>query len=220
MSSSATTSVSPRSGSGPLSLAPQRGVMASPIQGVMRMQSYDARSSLELPCSTPLKYTALERAKRILGETTANHQESIILAIPHLPCRAVGWMVKWRAKASMARLQSASIDLYQVHWPNPLFPVAETGHDAFHAECPRWAGFLSEVGVSKYSLDRWLAADRALGDQVLTNQVEYSLLDRSPERELIPFARTHGRIIIGFQPTRTWAVVRQIQRDQPASGGL
>ncbi len=155
-------------------------------------------------------------SERILGETTANDQESIILATKIFPVVPSAWMVKWRAKASMARLQSASIDLYQVHWPNPFVPDAAIMRGM---RSLRRAGFLSEVGVSKYSLDRWLAADRALGDQVLTNQVEYSLLDRSPERELIPFARTHGRIIIAFSPLAHGLLSgRYNETSRPAAG--
>ena len=47
-------------------------------------------------------------------------------------------------------------------------------------------GLVGEVGVSNYSLNRWRAAEQALGGPVLSNQVCYSLVDRSPERDLLP----------------------------------
>jgi aryl-alcohol dehydrogenase-like predicted oxidoreductase len=61
-------------------------------------------------------------------------------------------------------------------------------------------GLVGEVGVSNYSLGRWQAAEAALGSRVLTNQVRYSLVSRSPERELLPFAESHGRIVIAYSP--------------------
>jgi aryl-alcohol dehydrogenase-like predicted oxidoreductase len=61
-------------------------------------------------------------------------------------------------------------------------------------------GAIGEVGVSNYSLARWRAAEKALGSRVISNQVEYNLVHRSPERELLPFAESHDRIIIAFSP--------------------
>ena len=58
----------------------------------------------------------------------------------------------------------------------------------------------AEVGVSNYSLERWSAAERALGRRVLSNQVRYNLVDRSPERDLLPFAESTGHIVIAYSP--------------------
>ena len=56
------------------------------------------------------------------------------------------------------------------------------------------------MGVSAYSLQRWRSAEEALGSRVLTNQVAYSLLHRSPERDLLPFAEATGHTVIAFSP--------------------
>ena len=45
-------------------------------------------------------------------------------------------------------------------------------------------GVIRQVGVSNYSLDRW-SARTALGAPVVSNQVEYSLAERSPHRDLV-----------------------------------
>jgi len=62
------------------------------------------------------------------------------------------------------------------------------------------ANLVDEVGVSNYCLERWRAAEDALGGRVLSNQVAYNLVERSPERELLPFAESGGRMIIAFSP--------------------
>jgi aryl-alcohol dehydrogenase-like predicted oxidoreductase len=61
-------------------------------------------------------------------------------------------------------------------------------------------GTVGEVGVSMYSLRRWRAAEDALGGKILSNQVGYSLLARSPELDLLPFAEDNGRVIIAHSP--------------------
>ena len=57
-------------------------------------------------------------------------------------------------------------------------------------------GLVGEVGVSSYSHDGWRAAEQAMGSRVLSNQVRYNLVDRSPERDLLPFAESTGHVVI------------------------
>jgi aryl-alcohol dehydrogenase-like predicted oxidoreductase len=56
------------------------------------------------------------------------------------------------------------------------------------------------VGVSNFPLPRWRAAESELGAPVLSNQVEYSLVARKPELELMEFARGNDRLIIAYSP--------------------
>ena len=56
------------------------------------------------------------------------------------------------------------------------------------------------MGVSNYSLDRWQAAEAALGGRVLSNQVQYSLVNRDPERDLLPYAEAQDRVILAYSP--------------------
>jgi len=94
-------------------------------------------------------------------------------------------MVRQRALASARRLGVEYLDLYQVHWPDPLIGdrAIMSGMHSLQV-----GGTVGEVGVSMYSPRRWRAAEDALGGKILSNQVAYSLLDRSPELELLPFA--------------------------------
>ena len=61
-------------------------------------------------------------------------------------------------------------------------------------------GLVGEVGVSNYSLQRWRAAEDALGSPVLSNQVPYSLVARAPEQDLLPYASSRGRIVLAYSP--------------------
>jgi aryl-alcohol dehydrogenase-like predicted oxidoreductase len=87
--------------------------------------------------------------------------------------------------ASANRLGVRRLDLYQVHQPDP---VVRDGTIMRGMRALQRVGLVGEVGVSNYSLARWRAAEAALGSRVLTNQVSYSLVDRSPAVVAIPGA--------------------------------
>jgi aryl-alcohol dehydrogenase-like predicted oxidoreductase len=137
------------------------------------------------------------RSERILGEALGERRASVFLATKLFPLVPVAPVVEQRAVASANRLNTRRIDLYQVHQPNRLFRDGTTmrGMSALQN-----VGLVGEVGVSNYSLQRWQAAEEALGRRVLSNQVRYSLADRTPEDELLPYAATRGRVVIAYSP--------------------
>jgi aryl-alcohol dehydrogenase-like predicted oxidoreductase len=137
------------------------------------------------------------RSERILGEAIGEDRESVFLATKIFPLLPVAPVVEQRAVASANRLGVRRLDLYQVHQPNPL---VRDGTIMRGMRALQRVGLVSEVGVSNYSLDRWRAAERALGSRVLSNQVRYSLVDRSPERDLVPFAESTGHVVIAYSP--------------------
>ena len=125
------------------------------------------------------------RSERILGAAIGEDRDSVFLATKIFPVLPVAPVVEQRAVASANRLGTRRLDLYQVHQPNP---VVRDGTIMRGMRALQRVGLVGEVGVSNYSLDRWRAAEQALGARVLSNQVRYSLVDRSPERDLLPFA--------------------------------
>jgi len=137
------------------------------------------------------------RSERILGEALGDRRESVFVATKLLPVLPLAPVVEQRAVASASRLGTRRIDLYQVHWPNPL--VAD-GTIMRGMSALQRVGLVGEVGVSNYPLARWRAAEKALGGRVLSNQVRYSLADRGPEKDLLPFAAEAGRIVIAYSP--------------------
>ena len=138
------------------------------------------------------------RSERILGEALRERPESpVFLATKLLPVLPLAPVVEQRAVASASRLGTRRIDLYQVHWPNPLI---SDGTIMRGMSTLQRVGLIGEVGVSNYPLARWQAAERALGGRVLSNQVRYSLADRAPEKDLLPFAAEAGRMVIAYSP--------------------
>jgi aryl-alcohol dehydrogenase-like predicted oxidoreductase len=137
------------------------------------------------------------RSERILGEAIGEDRESVFLATKIFPLLPVAPVVEQRAVASANRLGTRRLDLYQVHQPNP---VVRDGTIMRGMRALQRVGLVAEVGVSNYSLERWRAAEHALGSRVLSNQVRYSLVDRTPERDLVPFAESTGHVVIAYSP--------------------
>jgi aryl-alcohol dehydrogenase-like predicted oxidoreductase len=136
------------------------------------------------------------RSERIVGEAIKGQRESVFLATKLFPV-GLPFQVASRARGSARRLGVDRIDLYQQHWPSPMFPPGAT--------MPRMrklveSGLVTHVGVSNHSLAQWQRAEKALGGPVLSNQVKFNLLDRGPERELVPWARDSGRVVIAYSP--------------------
>ncbi len=139
----------------------------------------------------------LGRSERILGEALGDRRASVFLATKLFPALPLAPVVEQRAVASANRLGARHLDLYQVHWPNPL---VSDGTIMRGMSALQRVGLVGEVGVSNYPLARWQAAEKALGGRVLSNQVRYSLVDRAPERDLLPFAAKAGRVVIAYSP--------------------
>lgn len=137
------------------------------------------------------------RSERIVSRTLATRRGDAFVASKIAPFLPVGPVVERRAAGSLRRLGSEYLDLYQVHWPNPVFPSGSLFRTL--ARLQR-AGTIRHVGVSNYSLDAWKDAERQLGGPVLSNQVRYNLVDRRPENELLGWADQHQRLIIAYSP--------------------
>jgi aryl-alcohol dehydrogenase-like predicted oxidoreductase len=140
---------------------------------------------------------AFGRSERIVGKAIADRRDEAFIATKVFPVMPLSSIVQQRGLASADRLGVANLDLYQVHWPNPVVPIASTMRGM--ARLQR-TGVVKHVGVSNFPLNRWRAADDSLGAPVLSNQVQYSLVVRKPEQELLPFAQNNDRIVIAYSP--------------------
>ena len=155
------------------------------------------------------------RSERILGQALGEDRERVFLATKLFPLLPVAPVVEQRAVASANRLDVRRIDLYQVHQPNP---VVRDGTIMRGMRALQRVGLVGEVGVSNYSLDRWQAAEMALGSRVLSNQVAYSLVSRSPELDLLPFAESTGHVVIAYSPLAQGLLSGRYDRDhRPAN---
>ena len=139
------------------------------------------------------------RSERILGEALAacGALEDSFVATKLFPVFPIAQVVARRGRASAERLGVSSIDLYQVHQPNP---VIRDGTTMAGMRVLQDAGTVTHVGVSNYSLSRWQQAERELGRPVVSNQVQLSLAHTSPLDDLVPYAASNGRVVIAWSP--------------------
>lgn len=175
------------------------------------------RRSLELGVTLvdTAEIYAMGRSERILGAALGERRADAFVATKLFPVLPVDPVVGWRAAGSLRRLGTDHVDLYQLHWPNPVVPAVATA--------PALRRLLDEgrarhVGVSNYPLTRWQELERRTGRAILSNQVRYSLLDRRPEQDLLPWAQANDRIVIAYSPLAQGLLSGRYDADHLPSG--
>jgi aryl-alcohol dehydrogenase-like predicted oxidoreductase len=136
-------------------------------------------------------------SERIVGKALGDRRKEAFVATKVLPIAPTANYVEKHGRKSAERLGIDVIDLYQVHWPNPVVPIEQTMEGMRRLQK---AGVIVDVGVSNFSLARWRAAEDALGSPVLSNQVQYSLVARKHDVEVVPYAQANERIVIAYSP--------------------
>jgi aryl-alcohol dehydrogenase-like predicted oxidoreductase len=94
---------------------------------------------------------------------------------------------------SLCRLQTDYIDIYQVHWPDPLITIEETA-DAMHTLFAQ--GKIRAIGVSNFSVDQMERFRRVAPLHVL--QPPYNLFERGIEADLLPYCQKNGIAMLGY----------------------
>jgi diketogulonate reductase-like aldo/keto reductase len=102
------------------------------------------------------------------------------------------------AEASLRKLGIDRIDLYQLHWPNATVPMEETiGAMEELVE----QGKVRFLGVSNCSIGEMKRAQAALRkNRIVSNQVRYSLIERTIEPRILDYCKNNNVTVIGFSP--------------------
>jgi aryl-alcohol dehydrogenase-like predicted oxidoreductase len=95
--------------------------------------------------------------------------------------------------ASLRRLRTDYIDLYQVHWPDPLVPIEETAA-AMRTLYER--GQVRAIGVSNFSVEQIGRFRRVAPLHAV--QPPYNLFERGIEADLLAYCRAHGIAVLGY----------------------
>jgi aryl-alcohol dehydrogenase-like predicted oxidoreductase len=94
---------------------------------------------------------------------------------------------------SLRRLNTDHIDIYHVHWPDPLVPIEETA-EAMNLLYER--GKIGAIGVSNFSVDQMERFRKVAPLHVL--QPPYNLFERAVEAEILPYCRAHNIATLGY----------------------
>src|SRR5580765_6368145 len=120
--------------------------------------------------------------------------------------------IRREVEASLRRLGVDAIDLYQIHWPDPVEEIEEgwTEFAALKAE-----GLVRHIGVSNFGVEQLRQIQQIAPVESL--QPPYSLVVRDAERELLPFAGGEGIGVIVYSPMASGLLTGAMTRERIAS---
>ena len=101
--------------------------------------------------------------------------------------------IQFEIEESLRRLQTDHIDIYQIHWPDPLTPIEETA-DAMQTLYRQ--GKIRAIGVSNFSVSQMEQFHSSAPLHVL--QPPYNLFERGIEAEILPFCGKNGIATFGY----------------------
>jgi len=115
---------------------------------------------------------------------------------------------------SLRRLKTDYIDLFQIHWPDPLTPVSET-MEALNDLIGK--GKIRAGGVCNYSLELMNEAERIL--RIVSNQVPYSMVKRDIEKEIVPHCMDKNISILAYSPMQRGLLSGRIKSGHKFNNG-
>lgn len=145
------------------------------------------------------------RTEAAVGGAIAGIRDRVIVATKVLGSHLRYDEVLKAADQSLRLLGVDRIDLYQIHWPNPRVPIAETmrAMDRLVSD-----GVVAHVGVSNFSVAEMRDAQAAMPNvPIVSNQILYNLRRRSAERDVIPYCRRNDITVIAYSPLHEGALV-------------
>ena len=138
------------------------------------------------------------RSEELVGEALRKYgSNDALIATKLAGCNASPGEVVKHAEASRRRLGLDAIGLYQIHWP----PSNYTDECRVIREMESLIdkGLTHMIGLSNYDVgDLEKALNCLRKHELVSDQVEYSLVQRAPERELLPALREAGMALIGW----------------------
>ncbi len=115
---------------------------------------------------------------------------------------------------SLHRLGTDYIDLYQQHWPDPTTPIAET-MEALTQLIKQ--GKIRAAGVCNFSAEQMAEAEKTLS--LTSNQVPYSMVERTIEDDVIPYCIEHHKSVIAYSPLQRGLLTGKIKPDHVFAPG-
>jgi diketogulonate reductase-like aldo/keto reductase len=180
--------------------------------------SQDQRQIAALRLGIDLGMTLIDTAEvyggghseELVGKAIEGIRDQVFVATKFSPENNGFENVLVAAEQSLKRLNTDYIDLYQVHWPNPVIPIEETIRAM---ELLVKQGKVRYLGVSNFSVQEMQHTQTALGENILvSNQVEYNLFDRFIEGNILPFCEQQNISVIAYSPLDKGNLAQHQQR--------
>ncbi|MFD3807170.1 aldo/keto reductase [Streptomyces sp. NPDC058611] len=171
-------------------------------------------------------------SERHLGQALKGRRDQVVLATkfgfagmdmeygPAAGSRGGRAYVRRAVEESLRRLDTDHIDLYQLHSPDPATPVAETLTALTELVAEGKVRYIGHSNFSGWQLAEAAHVARETGaTPFVSAQNEWSLLQRSAERELVPAALHYGVGVLPYFPLANGLLTGKIRRGAPVPAG-
>ncbi|HTB27717.1 MAG TPA: aldo/keto reductase [Steroidobacteraceae bacterium] len=168
-------------------------------------------------------------SEEIVGKALKGRRDDIVLATKaHLPMgddpnqrgNSRRWLTR-ELEASLRRLQTDHVDLYQIHRPSPDTDIEETLSaltDLMRAGKVRAIGS-STFPASEIVEAQWVSERRGLA-RFRTEQPPYSILNRGIEREVLPVCERYGMGVMVWSPLAMGQLTGRYRKGRQPPGGV
>ena len=164
----------------------------------------------------------LGHSEEIVGQAVAGRRDKVIIATkcgrPTDPgsttilSRLKAASVRKELEASLRRLKTDHIDLYQIHWPDPDADIEEGWGEIGKAVKE---GKVRYAGVSNFTPEQMRRLQQI--HPIASLQPPYSMLRRDVEKELLPFCAANGIGVICYSPMQMGLLTGAFTRERAAA---
>jgi aryl-alcohol dehydrogenase-like predicted oxidoreductase len=171
-------------------------------------EAFDSLADDDLTFIDTAEVYGFGKSEELIGDLRQKYNDYkpvIATKVAPLPWRFAEGNVRNALKSSLDRLKARSVALYQLHWPG--FPIlnnwATNSFVKGLAQVQR-EGLAEAVGVSNFKAERVREANRVMKDNgvnLASNQVQYSLLYRTPEKNgVVEACKETNTAILAYSP--------------------
>ncbi len=171
-------------------------------------------------------------SEELLGEVLAGRREQVVLATkfghqgydmgygPAAGAKGGRAYIRRAIEASLRRLRTDYIDLYQLHTPDPVTPVAETLAALTELITEGKVRYLGNSNFTGWQIADAAHVARAAGTAPFVSaQNHWSLLEREVEAEVLPAARHFGLGVLPYFPLANGLLTGKVRRGQAPPAG-
>jgi aryl-alcohol dehydrogenase-like predicted oxidoreductase len=171
-------------------------------------------------------------SEELLGEVLAGRRDQVVLATkfghagydmgygPAAGAKGGRAYIRHAVERSLRRLRTDHIDLYQLHTPDPVTPVAETLAALTELVAEGKVRYLGHSNFTGWQLADAAHVARAIGSApFISAQNHWSLLERQVEAEVLPAARHFGLGVLPYFPLANGLLTGKVRRGQAPPAG-
>jgi aryl-alcohol dehydrogenase-like predicted oxidoreductase len=171
-------------------------------------------------------YGATE-SEQFLGEILAGRRERFVVLTkfghpvpggPDLP-RGSRDYLRWAIEGSLTRLRTDVIDVYMLHHPDGVTPLAETVEALGELVQEGKARFVGVSNVDAAQIDEVAVAARAGGVPLVCVESRYSLIRRAVEHDVIPACERYGLGLLPYYPLESGLLTGKYRRGEDPPAG-